>query len=363
MNRPELSLVPVVETHQSSGFFKTLYRDLEGVEERRTFAPDGDSPAAIKLRKDANRLRDFIPVKKGTVEEARNQRFLDGCEKYKLGAFFGVALRGQSSIEDRKGDAKHCQTLPCLFVDADYKHLGEDETIRRINACKLPPSMVVESGAGLHVYWMLKQPFYLKNEMKDAKRWLSHIAASVADVVDETVSEPARVLRIPGSWNHKYDPPRLVTLSKHTDLVYSLDDFREAFGEPEQATGRQTYTVPETIPKGDRHSLLYRFLRSQKARSVPLEVALAGCHALNTQQCEPPIAEKNSTTTCAVCGSKRTTQTLRVNGKGKPFRIPKPATLNFLRSNTRTMCGLTTPENVGCTSTETVGGRTNKSPF
>ena len=69
---------------------------------------------------------------------------------------------------------------------------------------------------------------------------LRHIAASVADVVDEAVSEPARVLRIPGSYNFKkeYGEPRLVTLRLHEPgRVYSLDNIREAFGEPEQATG------------------------------------------------------------------------------------------------------------------------------
>ena len=206
-----LSLVPVVETHPSTVFFKTLHQHLDGVQELRTFAPDGDSPAAKKLRQEAHRLRDFVPVKKGVCDPTRIQRFLDGCEKAKLGAFFGVALRSQASLKDRKGDAAHCQTLACLFVDADDKHLGEEETRRRIDACPLPPSIIVESGAGLHVYWMLKRPFYLKKEMAAAKRWLRHIAASVADEVDESVSEPARVLRIPGSYNYKYDPPRPVT--------------------------------------------------------------------------------------------------------------------------------------------------------
>ena len=40
-----LSLVPVVETHPSTVFFKTLYRGLEWrSQELRTFAPDGDEP-------------------------------------------------------------------------------------------------------------------------------------------------------------------------------------------------------------------------------------------------------------------------------------------------------------------------------
>ena len=35
----------------------------------------------------------------------------------------------------------------------------------------VPPSMVVESGGGLHPYWILKQPFYLRapKEMAEAQ--------------------------------------------------------------------------------------------------------------------------------------------------------------------------------------------------
>ena len=137
-----------------------------------------------------------------------------GARKRSSGRFFGVALRSQASLKTRKGDAAHCQTLSVLFCDVDFKHLGEDETRRRIADCPLPPSMIVASGGGWHVYWRLKKPFYLKKEMAEAKRWLRHIAASVADVVDEEVSEPVRVLRIPGSFNFKkvYGEPRRVTL-------------------------------------------------------------------------------------------------------------------------------------------------------
>ena len=287
----------VEERHPSTRFLETLYANQTGVLELRTFGPEGNDATAQKLRKEANRLRDFVPIKDGVVDESRVLRFLEGCNKAHLGAFYGVALRSRESLKDRKGDAAHCQTLTTLFVDADHKHLGEDETIRRISAAPLAPSMVVESGGGLHPYWILdpSSAFYLRKEMKAAKLWLRHIASSVADVVDESVSEPARVLRIPGSYNFKYDPPRLVSLSLYTDTVYSLRTIQKAWGEPETLKAStqgesDTFEVPETIPQGDRHTLLYRFLRSQKARSVPIDVALVGCHALNEQQCEPPIA-------------------------------------------------------------------------
>ena len=280
-------------------FFSTLYAHQSGVLELRTFGPDGDSTKAKTLRRKANALRDFVLVENGIVDEPKVLSFIKGCNAAHLGAFYGVALRARESLKDRKGDAAHCQTLTTLFVDADFKHLGEEETIRRINAAPLAPSMVVESGGGLHPYWILdsSSAFYLKRELPAAKLWLRHIAASAAGVVDESVSEPARVLRIPGSYNFKYDPPRLVTLSLHTDQVYALSDIQKAWGKPDtlkssETSESETFVIPETIPQGDRHTLLYRFLRSQKARAVPLDVALVGCHALNEQQCQPPIARK-----------------------------------------------------------------------
>ena len=175
MTAPPLS--PVEQQHPSVLFVRALYKDQTGVQELRTFGPDGDDEVAKKLRREANRLCDFVPVKEGVIDSDRFETFLAGCEAARLGAFFGVALRSQASLKDRKGDAAHCQTLTTLFFDADFKHLGEDETRRRINAAPLPPSMIVESGGGLHPYWILTQPFYLKKEMAAAKRWLRHIAA------------------------------------------------------------------------------------------------------------------------------------------------------------------------------------------
>ena len=290
-----VSVLPFVpQLSEAARLFRELYRGHDGVLELRTFGPEGKSAAAKNLRNIAYRLRDFVHVKNGVCDAGPIQKFISGCTNANLGAFFGVALRSQASLKTRKGDAAHCQVMPALFLDADFKHLGEDETRRRIAACPLPPSMVVESGGGLHIYWILKQPFYLKKERVEAKRWLRHIAASVADVVDEAVSESVRVLRVPDSYNFKpeYDEPRLVTLSVYEpQRVYSLDQIREAWGEPETEDAKP-FSVPETIPKGDRHTLLFKFLRSQKARNVSLDVALVGCHAMNEHHCKPPLKKK-----------------------------------------------------------------------
>lgn len=186
-------------------FFTTLYANQTGVLELRTF----DHPQATALRQ-------FIPVKEGQLDHTRVVTFLAKCEELRLGAFFGVALRTAAALKTHKGDAAHCQTLTTLFVDADFKHLGEPETRKRIAEFKLPPSILVCSGGGLHPYWILESPIFLQmgSGMQTAKSLLKRLATVVADVVDESVSEPVRVLRIPGSYNFKaaYAEPRPVVL-------------------------------------------------------------------------------------------------------------------------------------------------------
>jgi hypothetical protein len=190
---------------ESYWFFKRLYPGQTGILECRTF----DHPEAWKLR-------DFVPVIDGVVDMARINRFLAETESRRLGAYFGVALRTPESVRDRKGDAAHCQALTALFVDADYKYLGEAETRRRIQQYRPSPSIVVCSGGGLHVYWTLTAPIDLRTDEQRARRILRRLARSIAGIVDESVSEPARVLRIPGSLNFKkaYGEPRPVVLER-----------------------------------------------------------------------------------------------------------------------------------------------------
>lgn len=74
--------------------------------------------------------------------------------------------------------------------------------------------------------------------------------------------------------------------------TYSLDEF-DAVLEPESqpATVNGThFTMPDTIRSGDRHEMLYKLLRSQKARGISVEAALAACHAENKAKCNPPIS-------------------------------------------------------------------------
>jgi hypothetical protein len=276
-------------------FFTALYAGQTGVLELRTFGPEtsDQSAKAKRQRQAAYHLRDFVPVEDGAYNDARLESFLYGCAKEELGAFFGVALRSSSSMRDRKGDAAHCHTLTTLFVDADFKYLGETETRRRLATFSTPPAVVVNSGGGLHPYWLLRQPLDLRMT-NDARTLLQRLAYSVAAIVDTSVSEPVRVLRIPGSLNFKYDPPRPVTLEHISDTRIDPADLPLIEVNTSGSLSGGTASgvplhLPETIVAGARHELMRNLMRSLQARGVGLDGALAACHLENLSKCRPPL--------------------------------------------------------------------------
>ena len=59
--------MPVVKPQPFVPFLKTLHQNRDGVQEFRTFGPEGDDEVAKKLRREANRLRDFVPVKRASA--------------------------------------------------------------------------------------------------------------------------------------------------------------------------------------------------------------------------------------------------------------------------------------------------------
>jgi hypothetical protein len=278
--------------HPAEQFFRSLYEGQTGYIELRTFAPDTDA----NRRAVANRIRDFVPVNEGQFDFGRVSVFLRECERYELGAFFGVALRSQRGADEREGTGEHCQVLTAIFVDADFKHLGEDETRRRLESLGLPPSLLVRSGGGLHPYWLLRVPIYLQmpGEMARAKKLLRDFARALAGVVDESVSEPARVLRIPGSKNFKseYGTPRNVELVAADGPRYDIADIERIAGQSSDDNAnddRSPFQMPDTLPTGDRHGVLFQLLRSLKAKGLSLDAAVAACHIENEAKGNPPL--------------------------------------------------------------------------
>src|SRR5215207_242211 len=88
----------------------------------------------------------------------------------------------------------------------------------RLAEFKPVPSMIVHSGGGAHAYWELREPA----AAAAAEPVLRRLAAALE--ADKACAEVARVLRPPGSLNHKTQPARPVRLIGMTGARYSLDE-------------------------------------------------------------------------------------------------------------------------------------------
>jgi hypothetical protein len=167
----------------------------------------------------------------------------------KHNVYIGVATRAHA----HGGTKKHCLRLTALFVDLDLTDFEEDEGRARaaLERCALRPSIIVATGGGFHAYWLLSEPLELTDPTSGelAEQLLRGFAAYLGG--DFQAAELARVLRVPGTLNHKYDPPRAVVLERcDVNCRYDLDSviavvprIRRARARPERrSTEHRSHT-------------------------------------------------------------------------------------------------------------------------
>jgi len=163
--------------------------------------------------------------------------------------YFGVGLiqgtpRGRGKRDDVGG-------IGALWADVDFagsahpdKALpqGEEDFERLLAELPLPPSIVIDSGHGRHLYWLLQEPWLFANALERqraaqlAHDWHEVVCAAARRLgwSLENLGDLTRILRLPETFNRKQaDAPREVQiLSAHPDRRYALDDFENFLPEP-----------------------------------------------------------------------------------------------------------------------------------
>lgn len=252
---------------------RLLHGHCDGVTEFRTFTPGDSGPPSGRA---------FIKS-----EDENSLTFFIGSH-LREHAYFGVATRRDGS----GGSLENCAQLPAIFVDLDFKLTPEPAARRRLAECPYSPSAIVSSGNGLHVYWVLNEPFDLQNqaERERAAVLLRRLAYFLG--ADRAAAEPARVLRVPGSSNFKYDPPRQVVVEllepERRYHASEVDDLLPP--EPAEVHGKP-FVAPETIGGGARNTTLFSEARCLRAKNLSREAIQAALHAENRVKCEPPLPD------------------------------------------------------------------------
>ena len=157
-----------------------------------------------------------------------------------------------------------------LFVDLD------GAPVAPVLACQLPPRIVVESSPDRwHCYWPIADlPL---DRFTDAQK-----ALAARFNADPKVNDRARVMRLPGFLHRKGDAfaSRLVT-AEAAPLTWH--EVVQAFDL------RDRFTLPDSIPEGERNPTLYKLAVSAARKGVPQGEQLKKAHTVNATKCSPPL--------------------------------------------------------------------------
>lgn len=136
--------------------------------------------------------------------------------------YFGVGLRTRIG-----GGAKEdvgCVTA--FFADIDYKDLPREEVEKKICVFPKPPSVEIQSGNGVHLYWFLNEPVF-----KSRFEFFEEVNLGILRYfgAQEGTQNADRILRVPDTKNikaHYPDPKPVCAVSSwFPDRRYSLSDF------------------------------------------------------------------------------------------------------------------------------------------
>lgn len=190
--------------------------------------------------------------------------------------YFGVCTlahkprRGRGRFADMSG-------IGAIHIDVDIAHADAqvhkkpnlppdlDSALAFVDSLGLPPSIIIHSGYGLHVYWLL-QSFWQFSDDDDRTRAASMIEtwqkmckwrASHSKWDLDATQDLTRVLRIPGTFNYKLpsSPVQATTLSFNPSIRYTTEQFdehlnlvrKELPAQPAQSSPAGTQTQAKNV--------------------------------------------------------------------------------------------------------------------
>ena len=158
----------------------------------------------------------------------------DGCD-----VFVGIANVLPNSTSRI---AKNVTELHALFIDLDCgpnkPYLSQiqawESLVEKIGVNEFPrPSLVVDSGGGIHAYWCFDNPLPKADWLLLATDFKSYWINQGLKIDPVVTADCARVMRVPDSFNHKLENnPRPVTLlipvAGKSTRKYTVDDIKKS---------------------------------------------------------------------------------------------------------------------------------------
>ena len=188
--------------------------------------------------------------------EAQTQELVDN----KFDVYFGCAKYGP--LNNRT--AGNATYFRALWMDIDCgptkgvpdekgiikgyltQQIGLDELKKFCIAAGMPRPIMVSSGYGVHAYWLVEETIERRDWLPLANR-LRELCVEHGIIVDSSVFEPARVLRIPGTFNFKQADPMEVTVLNENTQTLTYAQWKELLGAAEPAPEKPDF-LPSISP-------------------------------------------------------------------------------------------------------------------
>ena len=262
VNRPEPPPCPKLTPTLAQQFLETLYGPLFS-------GPPG--PAYLEVRGkregEAMTFRRFYPNIKALLKDIPRW-------KPDLNYWIGAALRRDT----RTGKKENLLALTAFFGDVDCgtaghkmtpRYQAKAEALAAIEAFTLRPNVVVDSGGGFQIYWLLRNPVDLSNGNFSQ---VEHVNRGLALALggDVGATDASRILRLPGTFNMKLagNPRPVKIVWCEPERVYDLADFGEyeAQGKAQAQRRRQDHQGGGAAPGGEYAAYASKALADELAK-------------------------------------------------------------------------------------------------
>jgi predicted P-loop ATPase len=112
-----------------------------------------------------------------------------------------------------------------LYSEHDAKDFdgSKERALAHVKALPAQPSVTIDSGGGYHSYWLLNEPFIIRDD--EDREYIADIQRRWVEFVgsDDGAKDLARILRVPGTRNSKYaDRPTVAYVWTNLTACYDL---------------------------------------------------------------------------------------------------------------------------------------------
>lgn len=256
----------------------------------------------------------------GTNDQVVNRRFKDNTDA--LSMISGVDLKQKNVFitpgqfaSDVSRYATNANSFNSLFIDVDCgpnkAYTNKKEALSALqlfcSEADLPiPSLIIDSGWGVHVYWCFQEQVSVE-QWRLAADNLKKKTKSIGLQADMAVTaDPARVMRVPGSLNLKQQTkpkpvkiihPRLAAPKRYKfeNLLFVLDGqaANSAVSNDSLSATKNLMgiTVPDIFPEGTRNTGLLTHAGHLRAAGFSQGMIESELLTINANACKPPLSE------------------------------------------------------------------------